>query len=86
MPKPTVFGSNRSTRCMVCLDKELSDWVRSSLDETLKQGFPRPSISRVHKEALKVFGDRAPRHEGSINRHLAYHESAWNGWSDDEDA
>lgn len=84
MPKPTVFGISKSTRCMVCLDKEMSDWVKSSLEATLEQGFPRPPINRVHKELINVFGDRSPRHETSINRHLSYHEPSWNGWSDED--
>jgi hypothetical protein len=83
VPKPAVFGVSRSTRCMICLDKEMSDWVKSSLDATLKEEFPRPSISRVHKELVKVFGERSPRHETSLNRHLSYHEPAWNGWPDE---
>jgi hypothetical protein len=85
VPKPTVFGVDSSTRCIICLDKEISEWVRKSLEETLNQNFPRPSISRVHKETIRVFGDRSPRHEGSMNRHLVYHTPEWRGW-DDEDA
>ena len=83
MPKPTVFGLSKSTRCMVCLDKEMSKWVKDSLEATLKQGFPRPSINRVHRELVKAFGERSPRHEASINRHLSRHEPAWNEWSDE---
>ena len=80
MPKPKVFGNSRSTRCMLCLDKEMLEWIKSSLDATLDEGFARPSISRVHKELVSTFGDRAPRVEGSVNRHLSVHEPAGNGW------
>ena len=80
MAKPVVFSSRVSKRCMVCLDDEMSKWVKDSITLTIKSGHPKPSIRRVHMELRKEFPDKSPRHESSLNRHLNDHEDIWGAW------
>jgi len=85
MAEAKVFAKVPVRKCLICKDKEMSDWLRDCVIATVKAGEPRPPSALVQKEMRIAFGDRAPATAGSTRRHLREHEPAWREF-DEEDS
>ncbi len=79
--RPSVLKNPSRVQCFICLDAEVCDWIRDSLIETRKGGYPRPAASTVHRLTIDAFGaERMPQHENSTRSHLRRHEEVWYEW------
>ena len=74
------FLPEDSSRCSICRDGEVAEWIAACLNETNKLGARKPPASMVHREATAEFGERMPRHENTTREHLKNHEDMWNAW------
>ena len=85
MPKkPEVIAFKNEgygTRCHICLDTEMRDWISECLEKTVEVGHPKPQGVIVHRELARAFGEeRVPASDNTTRRHLNLHEPTWMNW------
>ena len=84
--KPIVFSKKKITRCMICLDEEISSWVSQSIEMTKSEGEPKPSVELIHRALKDAYPDGCPLSVSSTRNHLQEHEEIWNSWKSEDSA
>ena len=81
-PKVVVIKRERyATRCHICLDVDIRDWLSDCLRKTIDGDHSRPTGSTVHRAIGEAFGEvRSPGSDNTTRRHLRDHEPLWVGW------
>ena len=84
-PKIVAFTEEYqgSSKCTICCDVSMKEWVSACLVETKSVGARRPSGKRVHDEMHKAFPGRGPKSPNSTRTHLKEHEPEWDDWGNE---